>query len=345
MNYTDGYWDDIKTVCEHIPQIKKLNNKRVLITGATGMICSSVVEILAYLNNELNAGIKIFLAGRSESRLRDRFPKSVEFSHISYDATKTLKLDIDVDYIIHGASNANPVVYAKEPVETLLGNIIGINSLLELAREKKARLLYISSSEVYGSKENNRPYRENDYGFIDILNPRACYPSGKRATETLCISYGAEYGVDTVVVRPGHIYGPTITMADTRASAQFTRNVLNGENIVMKSAGTQLRSYCYTLDCASAILTVLLNGATGVAYNISNKDSIVTIREFAEALANYAGTKIVFESPSDMERKGYNMMTNSSLDSRKLEELGWTAYFDLESGVQRTIEVLRNECM
>ena len=99
------------------------------------------------------------------------------------------------------------------------------------------------------------------------------------------------------------------------------------------------------LDCASAILTVLLNGDTGVAYNISNKDSIVTIREFAEALANYAGTKIVFENPSDMERKGYNMMTNSSLDSRKLEALGWTACFDLESGVQRTIEVLRNECM
>lgn len=345
MKYPDSYWNDIKTVYEHIPQIKKLNNKRVLITGATGMICSSVVEILACLNNELCAGIKLFLAGRSESKLRDRFPKSVEFSYISYDATKPQKMDVDVDYIIHGASNANPIVYAKEPVETLLGNIMGINPLLELAREKKARLLYISSSEVYGSKEKNRPYRENDYGFVDILNPRACYPSGKRAAETLCISYGAEYGVDTVVVRPGHIYGPTITMADTRASAQFTRNVLNGENIVMKSAGTQLRSYCYTLDCASAILTILLNGETGVAYNISNKDSIVTIREFAEALANYAGTKIVFENPSDMERKGYNMMTNSSLDSRKLEELGWTAYFDLELGVQRTIEVLRNEGM
>lgn len=341
MIYSDSYWDDIITVCEHIPQIEKLNNKRVLITGATGLICSSVVEILAYLNRELNAGIKILLAGRSEGRLRERFPESFNFSYIAYDATKPLQMDVDVDYIIHGASNANPTDYAKEPVETLLGNIVGINSLLELAREKRARILYISSSEVYGNKDDNRPYCENDYGFVDILNPRACYPNGKRTAETLCVAYGAEYGVDTVAVRPGHIYGPTITAADTRASAQFTRNVLDGENIVMKSAGTQLRSYCYTLDCASAILAVLLNGETGSAYNISNKDSIVTIREFAEALADYAGTQIVFENPSDAESKGYNLMSNSALDSEKLERLGWRAVFNLKIGVKKTIDTLR----
>lgn len=340
MIYSDSYWDDIRTVCEHIPQIKKLNNKKVLITGATGMICSSVVEILEYLNRELNAGIKILLAGRSEERLRERFPEEFDFSYIPYDATKVSQLDVDVDYIIHGASNANPVVYAKEPVETLLGNIVGINSLLELAREQKARLLYVSSSEVYGNKDGYYPYSENDYGFVDILNPRACYPNGKRTAETLCVAYGDEYGVDTVAVRPGHIYGPTITATDTRASAQFTRNVLNGEDIIMRSAGTQLRSYCYTLDCASAILAVLLNGEKGSAYNISNKDSIVTIRDLAEALAGYAGTKIVFENPSDAESKGYNLMSNSALNAERLERLGWSACFDLKSGVRRTIEVL-----
>lgn len=119
---------------------------------------------------------------------------------------------------------------------------------------------------------------------MDILNQRASYPSAKRASETLCIAYGIEYGVDTVIVRPGHIYGPSITESDSRASAQFTRNVVAGKDIVMKSAGTQVRSYCYTLDCASAVLTVLLNGQTGNAYNISNKNSICTISDIAQFL-------------------------------------------------------------
>ena len=330
-----------KSVCECIPQIEKLNHKKVLITGATGMVCSSVVEILEYLNKEFHAEIEIILAGRSEERLKQRFPETFEYKFVTYDATKNTHLNIDVDFIVHGASNANPAIYAKEPVETVLGNIIGINTLLELAKEKKARLLYVSSSEVYGNKHDNCPYCEEDYGFVDILNPRACYPNGKRTAETLCVAYSEEYGVDVVIVRPGHIYGPSITGSDTRASAQFTRNVLQGEDIVMKSPGTQLRSYCYTLDCASAILTVLLKGEKGNAYNISNKNSVVTIRELAETLASYAGTNIVFDDPSDAENKSYNLMSNSSLDSKKLEALGWFARFDLKDGVRRTIEVLK----
>lgn len=344
MRYTQEYWDDIKEVIGHIPNIDKLKNSKVLITGATGMICSSVVEVILYLNKECNAGVILYLAGRNKERNAERFDdfeEGTDYYFVQYDATKESDLDIDVDYIIHGASNANPEIYSKQPVETILGNIVGINSLLAMASRKNVkRLLYISSSEVYGNKKDNHPYCEDDYGFVDILNPRACYPNGKRTAETLCVAYGDEYGIDTVVVRPGHIYGPTITSADTRASAQFTRNVLAGANIIMKSAGAQLRSYCYTLDCASAILTVLLNGEKGTAYNISNKDSVVTIRELAEALADYAGTKIVFNNPSDAEVKGYNLMPNSSLDATKLESLGWTACFDLKTGVKRTIDTL-----
>lgn len=343
MIYSDDYWNDIKQVCEHIPNLKKLNNKRILITGASGMVCSSIVDILVYLKKRQNMQITIMLAGRNESKIKLRYSNLFEYTYIQFDATNTTKIDLDVDYIIHGASNANPAVYTKEPVETLIGNIIGTNALLELAKKKKARFIYISSSEVYGKKNNEQSYAENDYGVVDNLNPRACYPNGKRAAETLCVCYEKEYKVDIVIVRPGHVYGPTITESDTRASAQFTRNILNGENIIMKSPGAQLRSYCYTLDCAAAILTVLLNGKTGEAYNISNSNSIVTIREFAEALAAYAKTEIIFENPSDIEKKGFNMMSNSSLDSKKIEALGWKAIFDLRKGIRRTMEILGNE--
>lgn len=109
----------------------------------------------------------------------------------------------------------------------------------------------------------------------------------------------------------------------------------------MKSAGTQLRSYTYTLDCASAILAILLNGQSGKAYNISNPHSIVTIRQIAEEFSKAAGQELVFENPTDQEKAGYNLMDNSSLDSTKLEGLGWKAKFDVKTGVRRTIELLK----
>ena len=340
--YSDSYWRDAAEVVGVIPSKSDLFNRTILITGATGMICSAVVDLLHWMNCHLGANIHIVLAGRNEERTRKRFPfieGNTHMSFLPYDATSSEKINIKADFIIHGASNADPASFTKQPVETILANIVGLNALLLSAVENKSkRVLLISSSEVYGRKDERRPFEENDYGFVDILNPRASYPSSKRAAETLCSAYSAEYGLDTVIVRPGHIYGPTITDSDSRASAQFTRKAKAGEDIVMKSAGSQLRSYCYTLDCASAILTVLINGEKGGAYNISNLNSIATIREMAEALAKAGNVNIVFENPSDAEQKSYNLMDNSSLESYKLERLGWNALFNITKGALRTLK-------
>lgn len=344
MHYSQNYWDDVSKVIEHIPNVNQIFGKNILVTGATGMVCSSVIDVIAWMNHHGDARIQLMLAGRNREKIASRFRDVLsleEYQFIEYDATKDQRLSLKVDFIIHGASNANPAIYAKEPVETLLGNVVGLNNVLNVAEKNPgSRILYISSSEVYGNKINgdNRPYKEEDYGFVDILNPRACYPNGKRTAETLCAAYAQKYGVDFVTVRLGHIYGPSITKADTRASAAFTRDVAAGQNIVMKSAGAQLRSYCYTLDCASAILTVLLNGESGNAYNISNKDSIVSIRDMAEALAAEGGVEVIFENPSDVERKSYNLMSNSALNAEKVEGLGWKPLFNLEEGTRRTIQ-------
>ena len=346
MRYCDEYWLDAAQAASRVPGIETLNGKSILITGATGMICSCVAELLLYRNRFCNAGIRILLAGRSRERMERRFSgfeEGKDYQFLFYDATSMEPLCFCADFVIHGASNASPAVYVKQPVETMMANVIGLNVLLSQAvKAGTKRVLYISSSEVYGRKEREGAFLESDYGYVDLLNPRACYPSAKRAAETLCVSYGAEHSMDTVIVRPGHIYGPTITGSDDRASAQFTRNAVSGQNIIMKSAGTQLRSYCYTMDCASAILAVLIKGENGNAYNISNKASVVSIRDIAEALARQAGTQVLFENPSDVEKKGYNLMDNSSLDSSKLESLGWSACFNLEEGVKRTIQYLRD---
>lgn len=134
-----------------------------------------------------------------------------------------LPLDFPLDYIIHGASNASPKRYATDPVGTMKSNLWGVSNLLELAKEKKARLLYISSGEVYG-EDDGIDFVETHSGYVNCLNPRACYPSSKRASETLCIAYKEQYGVNVVIARPCHIYGTDIER-DDRAFAQFLRRV------------------------------------------------------------------------------------------------------------------------
>lgn len=310
MKYCKLYQDDIKRVTDCIVNRQKLFSKRILITGASGLIGSAVADVLLYLNKEEQAGNQIILAGRNKERIINRFNifnEGVDYEYVHYDATKGFDERITANYIVHGASNADPKKVSAQPVETMLSNIIGINALFAHSSET-SRLLYISSSEVYGKKEDHDPYKEEEYGFVDILNPRASYPSSKRAAETLCAAYAKEHGRDFVIVRPGHIYGPTATKSDSRASSIFPYEVIAGENIVMKSAGAQLRSYCYCLDCASAILSVLTSGVSGNAYNISNKNSVVTIRQMAEAFAKAGNKDVVFEVPTAEEKASYNLM-------------------------------------
>lgn len=345
----DSYAEDLRAAFASIPDARALFNTRILVTGATGMICSSVVDLLLFMNRELSANITVYLAGRSEQDAADRFhsfsPAPGELVFVPYDATSSeqVALATDIDYIIHGASNANPAMYLKLPVETMLANIVGLSAMFDLARARSVRrLLYISSSEVYGQKEGMNPYAENDFGYLDILNQRAGYPSSKRAGESLCVAYGMEYGIDSVIVRPGHIYGPSIRSSDNRVSAEVTRRAVAGDDVILRSRGDQLRSYCYSLDCASAILTVLLRGERDSAYNISNPHSICTVRELAEAVARAASVNVRFDIPESAESGTHNLMVNSSLASEKLEALGWTPVFDLERGVDRMVAVLKD---
>jgi nucleoside-diphosphate-sugar epimerase len=344
MKYTEHYFQDLDTAWQSIPDRETLSGKTVAITGATGLIGSSVADLLLRANEVIGTGIRLIFAGRTEEGVKERFSRydsDKAFSFLLYDSEKTKELTLAADYIIHAASSANPFDYACFPVNVMLSNFVGLNTLLRTAAEHPGtRVLYISSSEVYGMHEGQKPYSEEDYGPVDILNPRSCYPSAKRCAETLCVAYSAQYHVDTVIVRPGHIYGPMCSASDSKASAQFARRAAAGEDIVMKSAGNQIRSYCYALDCASALLTVLIRGHSGEAYNISNPLSIVTVRELACAFAAAVGKSVVYENPTDAEKAGFTAMTNSSLNSEKLEALGWKGFFDLKRGVKSTLEGL-----
>lgn len=341
------YLDDLRVAITSIPDVESLFGRRVLVTGATGMLCSPVVDILTLMNREMHANIIIIIAGRSLRDAEERFgpmggPDGLEFRE--YDATSATPIEVSepVDFIIHGASNANPSAYMEQPVETMMANIVGLTAMLDLARTADgSRILYVSSSEIYGRTITNDPFTEAEYGYLDILDKRAGYPSSKRAGESLCVAYGMEYGVDAVIVRPGHIYGPTTRESDNRASAQFARTALAGNDVVMRSHGTQLRSYCYALDCASALLAVLIRGESGNAYNISNPHSICSISDIAHEIARAAGVAVKFDLEPGAAPVQHNLMDNSSLNSSKLEALGWVPRFDLATGVSHTVTILR----
>lgn len=347
MNYCDMYFDDIKRAAEVLPDISGLRGRKVFVTGATGLIGSSVCDLLLLLNRENGLDMELIFAGRSKDRVVQRFSyydEGRDYVFCQYDSLRDDPVDSSCDYYIHCASNASPAQFAKSPVETLLMNVVGVRNILDAAKKSGGRVLFVSSSEVYGGNEKGQPYREEDYGYVDILNPRAAYPSGKRAGETLCAAYLQEYGVDSVIVRPGHIYGPQCISSDNRAASQFARSAAAHENIVMKSRGTQLRSYCYSLDCASAILTVLLLGNKGEAYNISNRDSVVTISDLARECAAAGNVSLVYEEATEAEKKSFNLMSTSALNAGKLEELGWKALFDLKEGAAHTVYLLLSGC-
>lgn len=338
---SQAWQDDLALAAVQVPQ-EVVHSGTYLVTGASGLIGSAFVDLLLQLRRTRNADIRIIAAGRDVSKLQSRFSDSDGLSFMPYDATRSFSSQSQVDYIVHAASNASPNLYMTDPCGTLSANIDGVRNLLEFACKTQVRkLLYVSSSEVYGVRSAPGPARETDYGRVIPLDIRSSYAEGKRAAEAICAAYAAQRGVNVSIVRPGHIYGPTATANDHRVSSEFPRLAARGEPIVLKSAGSQKRSYCHCLDCATAMLAVLALGENAAAYNIANPTSAITIREMAEIVAAAGGVKLEFSTASAAEKAAFNPMDDSSLNSDRLLSLGWQGTFPAQTGLSRTVAVLK----
>jgi len=315
-----------------------LNNKSIFITGATGLICSTIIDELMILNKLYDAQITIYAAGRNEDKVHRRFGSGVIF--VQYDALELANLN-KVDFIIHGAGNASPELYTNQPVETMLSNIIGVNNLLCYCKtHNSSKMVYISSSEVYGTKSSAEPFCESDYGLIDQENIRNSYSESKRASEMLCRSYAREYGVSVTIARPGHVYGPSASKNDKRISSYFAYNAAKGINLEMLSSGLQKRSYCYSVDCAAAILAILLRGLHGEAYNIGTEE-VISIREMATILAVAGNVILTAKNPTEDEKRAFNPMDNSSLKTDKIQSIGYKQTFSPEEGLSHTVRIIK----
>lgn len=318
---------------------EKLKGANILITGGNGMIASSLADALMELNGELSLGLHLYVLCRNQQKAEARFKAyedSPAFTLVIQDVSQKMSVDIDFQYIIHAASSAHPGAFNTTPVDVMKANFLGTLNLLEYAaRYEDTRFMFVSSSEVYGENEENvEQFSEDMSGTVDYTQFRSCYPESKRASETLCASFKKQYGSDVVVVRPAYIYGRNILGDNTRADVYFLRQVLNHEDIVMYSYGTQVRAYCYIKDCISGMLYALLQGESGEVYNIGNRNCAVTLREYAQALADQAGVRLRFDIGNVDPNLVLQKTPRCVLATDKLEKLGWQARYSLDAGVK-----------
>lgn len=339
--------NDISRIASAPLSWDKLEGKTVLVTGATGFIGSFIISALMQRVCEFGADIRVLAMVRNEERARAKFTDYMDLDRIKFvvgDVTEPVNSDEKADYIIHCASNAAPDLYASDPVGTMRINFFGTSHLLDFAMKCGAqKFLYVSTIEVYGKTDNLETIGEEDFGFISSSNVRSCYPESKKCCENLTICYGKQHNLDVSIGRLSYIYGAGMSKTDSKVCAFFARKVAAGENIVLKSKGEQLRSYTYVSDAITGLLTVLLDGENGEAYNIASSKSRITIVGMAEkycALFPEKGSKVEFDLPSDYEKGAFSFIANAVLDSTKLESLGWDAQVSLDDGL--TYSVLDN---
>ena len=347
--YTNEYYmEDVRRTAQLPLPWDRFRDKAVLLSGATGMVGSFLIDVIMERNERNGMNCRVYALGRSEEKARTRFGERCDhplFSFIPYDINRPFVRDDigTVDFVLHLASNTHPMQYSTDPIGTITTNIIGLQNMLEFACAHGAeRFAFASSNEIYGENRGDAELFGEDYcGYIDCNTLRAGYPESKRCGEALCQAYMKQKGIDVCIPRLTRSYGPTMLMSDTKAISQFIRKGIAGEDIVLKSAGTQYYSYTYVADAVSGLLTVLLLGNSGEAYNIADEASDMQLKDLAALIAENAGRKVVFEIPDAVEAQGYSKATKARLDGSKLRTLGWKPVYDLRSGIRRTMEILR----
>lgn len=324
-----------------------LKNSVLMVVGGTGLFGTYLSDFIMYLNENHDFNTKVIVTTRnkkSAENLFQEYTSNMNFDIIENDiSSQGLSYSSKVDFVIHAASNTHPLQYSNDPIGTILTNVIGTKNVLDFAVGKHTkRVLLLSSVEIYGKIEKESLINENDLGYIDSNTLRAGYPESKRTSETLCNAYNKVFGQDFVVARLCRLYGPTVRENDSKAINQFLFKALKGKDIVLKSNGEQYFSFLHVADAVIASLFLLIKGESSGAYNVANHKSNIKLKNLAKKIASIVQKDVKFDIPDFDEIKGFSTAVNAAMSSQNIENLGWTPFYNIDTGINNTFTVLKS---
>lgn len=335
--------EDLKDILAVNLPYENLKNKSVLITGATGMLASYLVYFFNYLNQEKKYNIKIYALIRNRKKAEIMFSeilKNKNFVLLEQNIEEKIKLSEKINWILHLASSANPRTILEDPVSIIKANTIGTFNVFEIAKKNDAKVFFSSTREVYGEIKDTKYIKESEFGVINFLEDRACYPESKRVAETICKSYFLQYGVDYQIARIAHVYGPGMNIEnDGRIMSDIISDIVNNRDICLRSEGLALRAFCYISDAIIGILTILLKGKMNEVYNLSNESEEISVRDLANLCINIfqeRKIKIIFTKSDN--KSLYTNYKRVGLDNFKLNSLGWKIKIGLKEGIEKTVK-------
>lgn len=342
--------DDINEIINNsTSSIPFLKNKSILITGANGMLSSYLVATFLKLNQNLNTNIKIYALVRNKEKFYSKMGISQEdnITVIEQDICKKIDLEEKIDIIFHFASSSNPQTILNSPIDIIKANTLGTYNVLEFSKKNKSYVVFSSTREIYGKTNELEAIKETDYGILDPSDLRSCYPESKRMAENMMICYNYQYNIPYCILRIAHSYGPgMIINNDGRIMADLIGNIVNRQDIILKSKGEAVRTYTYVSDAINAMFNILLN-SKDMVYNIADEDSKTSIRELAETLVNIypeRNLKLVFDIPEQDKNNGCAAFTLGILSTDKIRnELGWRPKYSIYDGFKRTVDYIESE--
>ena len=347
--------DDLQTIVERAgDELAELAGDSLLIVGGGGFLGHYLVQGALAWNRTGAEPIEVTVFDNWSRGVPPWLVALADDPHLAlrtFDITDPLPPDVGrYDWIIHAASIASPTYYRKHPIETMDANVNGLRNLLELARGQQGGdhpvkgFLYYSTSEIYGDPTPDQiPTPEEYRGNVSCTGPRACYDESKRYGETLCVSFADVYGLPVRVARPFNNYGPGLKITDRRVIPDFARDIFSGRDIVMLSAGTPTRTFCYITDAVVGYYKVLVRGRDGEAYNIGTEAPEISMAELADQMASLAAERlgyrgsVVHQTSEDPAYLVDNPNRRCPVIAKARAELGFDPVVEVPEGLWRSL--------
>ena len=319
---------------------QEISGKTILITGARGFLGRYFIEIFKQLNGKhLTSPVHVVAVDNliTSGKYAEQSIDDSNIRFIEHDVIKPFSFDKEVHYVIHAAGIASPQYYQKYPLETLDVAITGTKNMLQLAKQKNAKFTFFSSSEIYGNPDlKNIPTKEEYWGNVSSLGPRACYDESKRVGETLCYIFNQQFGVKTNIVRPFNFYGPGMQEKDYRVLPNFASRIKAKRPLKIYGRGDQTRTFCYITDALTGLLQVILRGAPNEVYNIGNPEPEISMTHLAEMINKVLDYKIPYEVIDYPDNYPSNEPNRRCPDIQKAQKyLEYNPQVKLEDGLKR----------